>query len=49
MLTTQTVLIFIFCLAASSICAYFLGRQDGVEASLDFLIEEGIIELDDED
>ncbi len=39
--------IFLFCVAGCGITSYHLGRIVGIEQSVDFLVDEGVLDLDD--
>jgi len=39
--------IFAFCMAGCAGHAYYLGRRVGIQATVEFLIDQGVIEVDD--
>ena len=41
-------LIFAFCMIGCAGHAYFLGRRGGIEAPVEYLIDQGVLEVDDE-
>lgn len=41
-------LIFAFCMIGCAGHAYFLGRRAGIEGTVSYLIDVGVIEVDDE-
>jgi hypothetical protein len=48
MVTTASIAIFTFCLIGCGLTSFFLGRRDGIEATVDYLIEIGVLESEDE-
>ena len=44
----ETYIIFAFCMAGCAGHAFFMGRRTGVEATVSFLMDKGILELDEE-
>ena len=48
MVTTPSIAIFIFCLVGCGLTSFFLGRRDGIEATVDYFIEIGVLETEDE-
>lgn len=48
MLTTSQIAIFIFCMVGAGISSWNLGRRDGIEATVEFLIDKGILEVEEE-
>jgi len=48
MLTVSQIAIFIFCMAGAGISSWNLGRKDGIEATVEFLIDKGILEVEEE-
>ena len=48
MLSTTHIAIFIFCLIGAGISSWNLGRRDGIEATVEFLVDKGILEVDEE-
>jgi hypothetical protein len=48
MLTTSQIAIFIFCMVGAGISSWNLGRKDGIEATVEFLIDKGILEVEEE-
>jgi hypothetical protein len=41
--------IFAFCMFGCSMTAFFLGRQEGIENTVQYLIDEGVLNIDDEE
>ena len=41
-------LIFAFCMLGCAGQAYFLGRRVGIEATVQYLIDQGVLEVDDD-
>lgn len=48
MLTTTHLAIFIFCLLGAGYSSFNLGRKDGINSTVEYLIDEGVLEVDDE-
>jgi hypothetical protein len=48
MATASAVGIFVFCLVGCGLTSFFLGRRDGIEATVDYFIEIGVLETEDE-
>lgn len=46
--TLAAFVIFAFCLVGCGATCWHLGRKVGVKGAVDYLIEEGLIEVDDE-
>lgn len=46
--TTSSIAIFTFCLIGCGLTSFFIGRQDGIEATVEYLIEKGVLEVEDE-
>jgi hypothetical protein len=40
--------IFIFCLLGSSIHSYHLGKQEGIETTIEHLVDQGMLEVESE-
>lgn len=40
-------LIFAFCMAGCAGHAFYLGRRTGIEATVEYLIDKGVIEVED--
>ena len=40
--------IFAFCMFGCSMTAFFLGRQEGIENTVQYLIDQGVIDIDEE-
>lgn len=40
--------IFAFCLVGCGLTSFFIGRQDGIESTVEYLIEVGVLEVEDE-
>ena len=40
--------IFIFCLLGCSIQSYHLGKQEGIETTIEHLVDEGLLEVQSE-
>jgi hypothetical protein len=49
MVTASSLAIFTFCLVGCGLTSFFLGRRDGIEATVDYLIEIGVLEAEAED
>lgn len=49
MATTPEIAIFIFCLLGCALQSYFLGKRVGIEGAVQYFIDEGVIEVEDED
>ena len=41
-------LIFAFCMVGCAGHAFFLGRRTGIEATVQYLIDQGVLEVDDD-
>jgi hypothetical protein len=41
-------LIFSFCLAGCAGQSYYLGRKMGIESTVQYFIDQGVLEVDDE-
>ena len=48
MATASSLAIFVFCLVGCGLTSFFLGRRDGIEATVDYFIEIGVLEAEDE-
>lgn len=44
----STYLIFAVCMCGCALHAFYLGRRTGVESTVDFLVQQGILELEEE-
>jgi len=42
------IVVFIFCLIGCGIHSWRLGRRDGINGTVEYLIDKGILEVDDE-
>ena len=40
--------IFAFCMFGCSMTSFFLGRQEGIESTVQYLIDLGVIDIDEE-
>jgi hypothetical protein len=40
--------IFIFCLIGCGLQSWWIGRRNGVQTTVDYLLDEGYLELDEE-
>ena len=40
--------VFAFCMTGCSLQAYFLGRRSGIQSTVQYFIDQGILEVDDE-
>ena len=40
--------IFIFCLIGCGMSSYHLGRQEGIETTIEHLVDEGLLEVNSE-
>lgn len=40
-------LIFAFCMIGCAGQAYYLGRRVGIQATVDYLVDQGVLEVDD--
>ena len=49
MLTTQVLAIFIFCLIGCGLTSWKMGISAGIQASVQYFVDEGVIELEEED
>lgn len=49
MVSVIEIAIFTFCLIGCGISSWFLGRIEGIRASVEYLAEAGYIELEEED
>jgi len=47
-LTTAIYIIFALCMYGCAQTAFYLGRRDGIEATVEHLIEKGLIDVEDE-
>jgi hypothetical protein len=47
--TTPEIAIFIFCLLGCGLQSYVLGKRVGIEGAVQYFIDEGVIEVEDED
>jgi len=45
----STYIIFAFCMAGCSLCAYKCGERGGILGTLNYLEDEGIIDLEEEE
>ena len=45
---TTTVLIFALCLGGCAQTAFHLGRREGIESTVQYLVDTGVLEVDDE-
>ena len=43
-----TYAIFAFCMVGCAGQSFFLGRRTGIEATVQYLIDQGVLEVDDE-
>ena len=43
-----TYLIFAFCMIGCAGQAYYLGRRVGIQATVDYLVDQGVLEVDEE-
>jgi len=41
--------IFIFCLIGCGMSSYNLGRQEGIETTIEHLVDQGMLEVDSEE
>jgi hypothetical protein len=41
--------IFVFCIIGSSISCHALGRQQGIEATIEHLVDKGLLEITEKD
>lgn len=41
--------IFAFCLIGCSLTSFYIGRQEGIEGTVQYFIDAGILEVEDED
>ena len=48
MATTPEIAIFVFCLIGCGLTSYFVGRQTGIEATVQHFIDVGILIVDEE-
>lgn len=48
MLTTELVVIFAFCMIGVGFSSFFLGRREGMETLIEYFVEQGILELEEE-
>ena len=48
MITTTEFAIFIFCLLGCGIHSWKLGKSQGVEATVQYMIDTGVLEVEDE-
>jgi len=48
-MTVMDFIIFAVCLFGCAAQSYYLGRNRGIEATLDHLVSEGILEYDDDE
>jgi len=49
MATTPEIAIFVFCLIGCGLTSYFVGRQTGIEATVQHFIDAGILIVEDAD
>jgi hypothetical protein len=40
--------IFIFCLIGCAVQSYYLGRQEGIETTIEHLVDQGMLEVESE-
>ena len=45
---TTALVVFGLCMGGSSQTAFHLGRRDGIEGTVQYLIDTGVLEVDDE-
>lgn len=48
MATTPEIAVFVFCLIGCGISSYFIGKQAGIEGAVQYFIDAGVLEVDDE-
>ena len=43
-----SIMIFAVCMAGCALSSFYLGRREGIESTVQYLIDQGVIELEDE-
>lgn len=44
----EATLIFLLCLVGSGVTSYSLGKRKGIEGTVEYLVDEGLLEVSDE-
>ena len=42
-------MIFAVCMAGCGLSSFYLGRREGIESTVQYLIDQGVIDIDDEE
>lgn len=45
---TTALIVFAICLGGCAQTAFYIGRRDGIEGTVQYLIDQGVLEVDDE-
>ncbi len=45
---TTALIVFGICLSGCGLTAFHLGRREGIEGTVQYLIDQGVLEVDDE-
>lgn len=48
-MATSAIAIFVFCMIGSGVSCYNLGKSLGINSTVQYLIDEGYLEVEDED
>ena len=43
----ESIIIFLICLIGSGLGAYAIGKKEGIKGTVEYLIEEGLLEVDE--
>lgn len=43
----ESIIIFLICLIGAGLGAYTLGKKEGIQGTVDYLVEEGLLEVDE--
>jgi hypothetical protein len=46
-LFAESIIIYLICLLAAGLGAYALGKKEGIRGTVEYLIEEGLLEVED--
>jgi len=48
LITLTEFIIFAFCLVGCGLMSFYIGRQEGIQGTVQYLIDAGILEVDEE-
>lgn len=49
LVSIPTLAIFTFCLIGCGLHSFFVGRQDGIQQTIEYLVEQGVLQVEEAD